>query len=421
MTTTGRDADPATIEREATEWFSTNWDPERPLGEWWRLLADSGYAFPQWPEGFGGRGYSGRCAKAVLAARRSVGAYGPPNGVATFLVAPTLLTMGSSEQQARYLPGIVDGTTPWCQLFSEPTAGSDMAGLGTKAVLDGDEWRIDGQKVWNSGAHYAHFGILIARSDPELPKHAGVTYFLIDMRQEGVDVRPLREMTGDAAFNEVFLDDARVPDADRVGNVGDGWRIAMTTLSFERDPGNAGLGDTAAFYQADLSVPVGEHAVAEAQAADGFSIAMAGRAGEVYERALTFATKLDDPVIRDRRAHMAAERLIAGWTRRRGAARMKATGQPGPEIAGLKINGSETGRQVRDIGLEALGAYGMLWGDDVPDGGFFHRYAMFTPASSIAGGTDEVLRNSIGERVLGLPREPDEHERKTLPWNQLRR
>ncbi|MEM9519939.1 MAG: acyl-CoA dehydrogenase family protein [Actinomycetota bacterium] len=412
----------STIETEATEWFATHWSPDRPLGEWWRLLADSGFAFPRWPEGFGGRGLSGAEAKAVLNARRSVGAYGPPNGVATFLVAPTLLTMGSAEQQQRYLPGIVDGSTPWCQLFSEPTAGSDMASLGTRAVRDGDEWTVSGQKVWNSGAHYAHFGILIARTEPDAPKHRGITYFLIDMRQPGVDVRPLREMTGDAAFNEVFFDDARVHDDDRVGNEGDGWRIAMTTLSFERDPGNAGLGDTAAFYEADLSVSVGEHAEAERASADGFSIAMSGRAGEVFDGAVAAGSKAsDDPVLRDRLTKLHVDRTVVSLTARRGAENMKATGQPGPEVAGLKITGTETGRNTRDVGLEALGAAGMLWGDDVPDGGLFHRYAMFTPAQSIAGGSDEVLRNSIGERVLGLPREPDEAERRETPWNQLRR
>ncbi|MEM8620535.1 MAG: acyl-CoA dehydrogenase family protein [Actinomycetota bacterium] len=408
------------IGQQAAEWFDEHWDPVRPLGEWWRDLADSGFAFPQWPEGLGGRGLSPSDAKAVQHARRVAGAYGPPNGVATFLVAPTLLTMGSAEQQQRYLPGIVDGTTPWCQLFSEPSAGSDMASLGTRATRDGHEWRVDGQKVWNSGAHYADYGILIARTDPELPKHRGVTYFLIDMRQPGVEVQPLREMTGDAAFNEVFFTDARVHDDDRVGAEGDGWRVAMTTLSFERDPNNAGLGDTAAFYEADLSVPVGEHARAEAAAADGFSIAMAGRAGEVFESAMNHGTG-DGPVMRDRRAQLAAQRAVMGWSSRRATASMKAGRQPGPEVATLKIGGAETGRQIRDLGLEALGAEGMLWADDAPDGGLFHRYAMFTPASSIAGGTDEVLRNSIGERVLGLPREPDETERRKTPWNELRR
>ena len=414
-------SDTAAIEREATQWFEQNWNPARPLGEWWRLLADSGFAFPQWPEGFGGRGLSRAEAKAVIAIRRASAAYGPPNGVATFLVAPTLLTMGSPEQQQRYLPGIVDGTNPWCQLFSEPTAGSDMASLGARAVRDGDEWVINGQKVWNSGAHYARHGILIARSDPDAPKHRGMTYFLIDMDQPGVDVRPLREMTGDAAFNEVFFDNARVPDNNRVGAEGDGWRIAMTTLSFERDPSNSGLGDTAAFYQADLTRPVGEHAQAELAAADGFSIAMSGRAGKLFQGAVTHRSASQDPVMRDRLANLATQRAVVRWTSRRAAATMKATGQPGPEVAGLKLIGTEVGRQTRDLGLESLGPAGMLWGDDAHDGGLFHRYAMFTPAQSIAGGTDEVLRNTIGERVLGLPREPNDAERRTTPWNQLRR
>ena len=411
----------APVEVAAAQWFEEHWDPTRPLGDWWRDLADSGYAFPSWPVGLGGLGLDQQQARAVIRARRDAGAYGPPNGVATFLVAPTLLSTGTPDQQRRYLPGIVDGTEPWCQLFSEPTAGSDMAGLGTRAVRDGDEWRVDGQKVWNSGAHYARYGILIARTDPGAPKHRGITYFLIDMSQPGVDVRPLREMTGDAAFNEVFLTDARVHDDDRVGEPGDGWRVAMTTLSFERDPANSGLGDTAAFYEADLTVPVGDHARSEADAADGFSIAMSGRAASLFDEVLAPRSLDDQPVMRDRLARLAAERAVIGWSSQRAAASMKAGRPPGPEVATLKIGGADAGKEMRDLGLEALGPDGMLWGDDAPDGGLFHRYAMFTPAASIAGGTDEVLRNSIGERVLGLPREPDEADRRTAPWNQLPR
>ena len=413
--------DAATIEQEAERWFSEHWDPEQPLGEWWRALADAGFAFPSWPEGFGGRGLDGPGTKAAIRARRRIGAYGPPNGVATFLVAPTLLTMGTPEQQQRYLPGIVDGTTPWCQLFSEPGAGSDMAGLGTRAERDGDEWRVDGQKVWSSGAHFARHGILIARTDPQAPKHRGITYFLIDMDQEGVDVRPLREMTGDAAFNEVFFSDARVHDEDRVGDEGDGWRVAMTTLSFERDPSNAGLSETAAFREADLTVPVGEHARAETEVSDGFSIAMSGRAPGLFQAVIDEAATGDDPVRRDRLARLTADRAVIGWSAQRAAGAAKAGRQPGPEVATLKIGGSTAGRDMRDLGFEAMGPHGMLWDEDAPGGGQFHRYAMFTPATSIAGGTDEVLRNSIGERVLGLPREPDEAERRSTPWNELRR
>ncbi|MEO1056957.1 MAG: acyl-CoA dehydrogenase family protein [Actinomycetota bacterium] len=409
------------IEHDAERWFRAEWDPDRTLGDWWSALAASGWAFPSWPEGFGGRGLSIGESRAVTRARRRVGAYGPPNGVATFLVAPTLLAMGSDEQQRRYLPGIVDGTNPWCQLFSEPGSGSDMASLGTKAVLDGEQWRIDGQKVWNSGAHYADYGILIARSDPELPKHRGVTYFLIDMRQPGVDVRPLREMTGDAAFNEVFLTDAVVDDRDRVGERGDGWRVAMATLSFERDPDNPGLGDTAAFFQADLGATVEGHMAAEAEAFDGFSIALSGKGGQVFEHVMSMRRDDIGPVARDRLAAVHSMRRVTGLSSQRAAGSVAAGRPPGPEVATLKVIGGQIGREIRDLGLESLGADGMLWGDDVPDGGALHRYAMFTPAQSIAGGTDEVLRNSIGERVLGLPREPDEAARRSTPWSELPR
>ena len=255
------------ITTEATEWFQQHWDPAMPLGDWWRLLADRASPSPV-ARGLRRCGLSGRDAKAVQEARRAVGAYGPPNGVATFLVAPT-----SSYGHARAAAALPPGHRRRHTRGASSSRNRRLALTWPRSaprVKDGDEWTVTGQKVWNSGAHYAKYGILIARTDPDAPKHRGVTYFLIDMTQPGVDVRPLREMTGDAAFNEVFFDDARVHDSDRVGDEGDGWRIAMTTLSFERDPGNAGLGDTAAFYEADLTVPVGEHAEREA-AADGFS------------------------------------------------------------------------------------------------------------------------------------------------------
>jgi alkylation response protein AidB-like acyl-CoA dehydrogenase len=371
--------------------------------------------------GFGGQGLPTSAAKGANRARLKVGAHGAPNGVATFLTAPTLLHYGTEEQQQRYMPGIARGRDAWCQLFSEPGSGSGMAGLATRAVRDGDEWVITGQKVWNSGAQYAKYGILIARTDPEQPKHKGITYFLIDMEQDGVDVRPLREMTGDAAFNEVFLSEARVAEADRLGDLGDGWRVAMTTLSHERDPDNAGMGDGAAFGEVDLTMPVGEHAAASKAKVDGFSLALSGGITRVLDKIVAGHSAADDPLMRQRLVQILEMRRNARWSGGRAMAAAKAGGQPGPEVSTLKLLGSEIGRQIRDVGLEAMVPSGMLYADDAPENGLFHAYSMFTPAQLIAGGTDEVQRNIIGERVLGLPREPGEADQRQQPWSELPR
>lgn len=414
-------SDAASVGAAADAWFAEHWDPTLRLGTWWQLLADAGWAFPSWPTGFGGHGLSRSVARAAITSRRRAGAYGPPNGVATFLTAPTLLTYGTPEQQQKYMPGIVSGVDQWCQLFSEPGSGSDMASLATRAVRDGDEWVVNGQKVWNSGAQRARYGILIARTDVDQPKHRGITYFLIDMTQDGVDVRPLREMTGDAAFNEVFLSDARVAEVDRLGDLGDGWRVAMTTLSHERDPDNAGMGDSDAFGDVDLDMTVADHATHAANRIDGFSLAMRGGVTAVLDEVVAARGAHDDPLVRQDLMKILELRRTSRWSGQRAAAAAKAGGQPGPEISTLKLVGSELGRSMRETGLAAMGPAGMLWGEDAPTGGLFHAYAMFTPAQSIAGGSDEIQRNIIGERVLGLPREPGEDEQRTTPWSELRR
>ena len=412
---------PESVKADAQRWFAEYWDPDLPLGQWWQLLADSGWAFPSWPEGFGGRGLSSAATKVAVQARREAGAFGPPNGVATFLAAPTIMHYGTEEQKRKYIPKIVNGQEIWCQLFSEPGAGSDMAGLATKAIRDGDEWIVNGQKVWNSGAQWAQYGILIARTDPQQPKHRGITYFLIDMEQDGVDVRPLKEMTGDAAFNEVFLNDARVAESDRLGDLGDGWRVAMTTLSHERDPDNAGMGDTAAFGEIDLAESVSEYSATLSSKNDGFSLALSGGVTRVLEGVTSQFEASEDPKVRQKLASILEMRRTSRWSGMRAAGKIKSGGQPGPEVSTLKLLGSEMGRQIRDVGLESMGAHGMLYGQDAPADGLFHAYSMFTPAQSIAGGSDEVQRNIIGERVLGLPREPGEKEQRELPWSELPR
>ena len=405
---------------EAQSWYDANWSPDLALGEWWGRLGNSGWGFPGWPAKWFGRGLASSVARAVVSDRMRQGIFGPPTGIATFLAAPTILTHGTEDQKERFLPMIATGQVKWCQLFSEPNAGSDMASLQTRAIRDGDEWIINGQKVWSSGAHFADFGILIARTDSDVPKHKGITYFLINMRQPGIEVRPLREMTGDAAFNEVFFTDARIPDADRLEAPGEGWRVAMTTLANERDSNNPGLGGGGGSLigNPDLSMTVAQYRSAMVTGVDAFSFTTGGGAPALFEKLVRDFGRTNDPVMRQRIASLKAQASVRSWTAQRAKAAAKAGATPGPETSTMKLSGTISGRQMRDAGLEAMGPHGMLIGDDAPAGGLFHKYALFVPATSIAGGSDEVQRNIIGERALGLPKEPDDS--KDRPFRDVR-
>ena len=231
----------AGVRAEAREWLEAHWDPDRPLLEWRGGLADSGWASPQWPFDWYGRGLSSELVREATDQRQSFGAVGPPIGSAMSLAAPTLLAHGSDELKRRLLRRILTGEDRWCQLFSEPGNGSDLAGLTTRAERDGDEWMVSGQKVWTTGAKTAAFGMLLARTDWDAPKHRGITYFVLPMDQPGVEVRPLRQMNGHASFNEVFFTEARVPAGNLVGEVNDGWSGALTTLAHERGLGGSRL------------------------------------------------------------------------------------------------------------------------------------------------------------------------------------
>lgn len=214
-------------------WLDENWSPDRTVGDWWRALADARLAHPMLPEPWG-RNWSRTETAGLVHAMLERAALGPPSGLGMMLAAPTMIAHASDDLNARLLPSILDGQHGWCQLFSEPGAGSDLAGLQCRAERDGDEWVVTGQKVWTSLGQWADYGILIARTDPDAPKHRGITYFAFPMLQDGVEVRPLREMTGRALFNEVFIDEARVPHENIIGDVNDGWRVANTTLMVER-------------------------------------------------------------------------------------------------------------------------------------------------------------------------------------------
>jgi alkylation response protein AidB-like acyl-CoA dehydrogenase len=399
---------------EAGAWFEANWSPDLRLGDWWERLARSGWGFPAWPKEWFGRGIESRAARAVGAERLRRGVFGPPTGIATFLAAPTIFAHGTDDQKQRFLPGIASGRDIWCQLFSEPGAGSDMASLQTSAVRDGDEWVVNGQKVWTSGAQFSRFGILIARTDPDVPKHKGLTFFLIDMQQPGVEVRPLREMTGESSFNEVFLSDARVHDNDRLDALGEGWRVAMTTLGNERDPSNAGLasGGGSLIGKPDLDLTVAEYQRLRAATIDAFSFSIGGGVGPLLDGLLRSFGRGADPVTRQRFAAIKSMRDTQRWTAERAKASARAGAVPGPETSTLKLGGTRISRAIRDLGFAAMGPHGMLADDDSPTEGLFQKYAMFVQAGSIAGGSDEVQHNIIGERALGLPKEPDDSRNK---------
>jgi alkylation response protein AidB-like acyl-CoA dehydrogenase len=334
-------------------------------------LAGSGLAVPTWPVEHGGLGVTPDQAAIV---NRELAHYARPDlypfGVGLSLVAPTLLTHGTAEQTARWLPAIRTGEEIWCQLFSEPDAGSDLAALTTRAERDGEVWRMTGSKVWSSRAHYAEWGLLLARTDPDVPKHAGITAFAIAMHAPGVEVRPLRQMNGDTHFNQVFLDGAPVPDGDRIGDVNKGWAVAITTLMHERGAigggGAGGLGTEA----------------------DVFSIARG-------------ATQTA-PVVRDRAVSLYAALEVARWTAQRSRAAAQAGRPPGPEGSGAKLRLSANVKELGDLGIDAVGMAGVA-GDE-----WAARETLFLtgPSLSIRGGTDEIQRNIIGERVLGLPPEP---------------
>jgi len=411
---------PTSVREEAEAWFRENWDPEMPLGQWWERLAESGWGFPTWPERWFGRGLSSDQAKQVDAARAATGAVGPPSGIGVMMAGPTIVDHGTEEQCQRFLPDMVTGKQVWCQLFSEPGAGSDLAGLQTRAERDGDEWIVNGQKVWTSGAQYSKWGILIARTDPNVPKHEGITYFAIDMDQPGIEVRPLKEMTGGATFNEVFLTDARVPHDNVIGEVNRGWGVAVTTLAHERNSlGASGMGGSggAVIGRNDLSRPAGQRGGGGGGEMAGMAMAFGGGGGLV-KGLPALVGRQDDPVLRDKVMRIYTLMEIARFTSLRVQAAKAAGRGPGPEVSTGKLLASELVRQLRDVGLEALGPHGQLMGDDTPLGGMLQQLALFSPAISIAGGSDQIQRNIIGERVLGLPGEP--RVDKGVPFAELK-
>ena len=392
-----------------------NWDPDLTVGEWWERLGPSGWAAPHWPVDAFGRGLSNAEAAQVGELFRRRGVLGPPGGIGLLLAGPTIWTHGTAEQKARLLPDILCGRVAWCQLFSEPGAGSDLAGLQTKAARDGDAWRVTGQKVWTSAGHLSQLGMLLARTDPGAPKHRGISWFVLDMQQPGVEIRSLRELTGRSHFDEVFLTDVVARDENVIGDLHDGWSVARTTLAFER----AGLG-------------AGSSGAAESSAFPGPAVGHLGRrAGDFVRRggsrrAPTMSVQVDqlatlarrqgrghEPLVRQRLAALHAEQRIGRLMAMRNKDLRRQGGVPGMgNIAKLRM--SRLFREAREIGLELLGPRGTLhdYTDPMPTddadalAAATTGLALWSPAPSIYGGTDEIQRNILAERVLGLPKEP---------------
>ncbi|WP_214327513.1 acyl-CoA dehydrogenase family protein [Nonomuraea sediminis] len=398
------------------EWLHENWDPELSLREWRERLADSGWGAPTWPREWCGRGLPPAAAQEVTEEFRRIGAVGPADGLGMHLAAPTVLAHGSDDLKRRFVRPTLTGEIHWCQLFSEPGSGSDLAGLRTRAHLDGDTWVISGQKVWNTSAHHADYGMLLARTDWDAPKHRGLTYFVLPMRQAGVEVRPLRQMNGHASFNEVFFEEARVPAANAVGAVNDGWTVALTTLAHER-----------------RMVDLGRRAVAgpdagrcRREAAEESARAMepyrwypqrAGRPDLVIERAIA-SGRHTDPVVRQEIVKLITLVWTARWTSQRAAAARAAGRPPGPEGSLAKLASSDIARAAARVHALIAGPSGMLAGSDAPLGGTIAEVFLSVPAASLAGGTDEIQRTIIGERVLGLPKEPVVD--RDVPFREIR-
>jgi alkylation response protein AidB-like acyl-CoA dehydrogenase len=375
-----------------------------------RARFDAGLAWVHYPSGLGGQGLPRDLQSAVDAEFAAAGAptnHPERNGIGLGMAAPTILAYGSAEQQQRWLRPLWTGEEIWCQLFSEPGAGSDLAGLATRAVRDnagshggGDGWTVTGQKVWTSSAHFARWALLLTRTDPDVPKHQGLTYFACDMTADGVEVRPLRQMTGEAEFNEVYMTEVRVPDADRVGDVGEGWRVAMTTLSNERSTIGGGSGPPTR----------GSGSIAEAL------------------RIWKSDDSRQNPVDRDRLTRSWIEAEVLRLTNMR-ASQNRRAGNPGPEGSIAKLMFAEVNKRTYELCIDLLGPSALVDYDYtmrrsealglVGPPGSARKMFIRSRANSIEGGTSEIQRNILGERILGLP--GDVRVDKEMPWSKVPR
>ena len=389
----------ARFRQEASSWLAENAPTDdafralSPLEQakvWQKRKYDAGWACIGWAPEFGGRGAS---AIEEVIWRQEESQYDLPANfflIGQGMIGPTLMAWASDEDKARFLPPLASGEEVWCQLFSEPAGGSDLAALRTRAERDGDDWVINGQKIWTSGAHYSDYGVIVVRTDPTVPKHKGLSYFYVDMKAPGVEIKPIKQLTGDSDFNEVYFTDVRVSDSQRLGEVGQGWQVSLTTLMNER----AAIGGS--FGQMDVSLAM---SVAEEVEIDG-------------------RPALEDAAVRARIANWYVQEAGLKYTGYRSLTALSRGALPGPENSIGKLVGAPKMQAMSSYLMDLLGASGAIADESLAaKAGIIQRAYMGAPGLRIAGGTDEIMANIIAERVLGLPQEP--RLDKGIPFNEV--
>jgi alkylation response protein AidB-like acyl-CoA dehydrogenase len=399
------EASEISVRAEVRAWLEANWNTDLGLVEWRNKLVDSGWGAPHWPSAWHGRDLPVGLVPVVEEEFRRIGAIGVAKAGIRVLAAATILAHGTDLQKDKFLRRSLTGEDTWCQLFSEPGSGSDVAGAVTRADLRGNQWVVNGQKVWTTSAHKADWGLLLARTDWDKPKHAGLSYFIIDMKQPGITVHPLKQMNGHASFNQVFFTDAVVPPEMLVDAVGRGWAVTTTTLMHERR-GADGLRTWAMGSDRPERIYEEERAeIVTTMEPYKWYPQRAGRVDLILQRAKETG-RFGDPVVRQEIAKVLIMSKTAEWTARRARAAQEQGRPQGPEGSLGKLASSYIARAAARVHTELSGAEALLTGEDSPMGGVIAEILVSVPATSIAGGTDEIQHNIIAERVLGMPKEP---------------
>ena len=394
----------ADVRAEVSAWLKENWDPNLGLVEWREKLIDSGWGAPTWPVEWYGKGYSDMLGRAIDEEFDKIGAVTVARTGIRNLAAATILVHGSELHKKKFLRRILTGEDTWCQLFSEPGSGSDLAGATSRADKKGNKWIVNGQKVWTTSAHHAQYGLLLARTDWDVAKHKGLSYFILDIEQDGVEVVPLKQMNGHASFNQVFFTDAEIEPEFQVGELGEGWAIATTTLMHERRGADGLRRWQEASDRKGRCYEEEAEEIAHQLEPYKWYPQRAGRVDLIIERAKETGKNID-PAVRQEIAKLMIMAKSAEWTARRARAAQEQGQTQGPGGSIGKLTSSNVAKQAAHVHTMITGANAMLTGEDSPMDGTIAEILVSFPATSIAGGTDEIQRNIISERVLKMPKE----------------